>query len=208
MEKWNTDDDFRKEYITSCNLNASRRLKRALAGASHTPDNVAPVQPINVNEKVVKSLVSIPVESKSVTVASDVEQRKVDSSPEVKSAEMNTKSNENSVGQKNQTMKTKGIEKLTLGSDDVAIVTEKEESIDKKEEVNTVSKEELELAKKADELKKEEIAAKLKEQRRLEEKAKATEALERKKRNAEKAQIRAELRARKEAEQKEKVRFK
>ncbi|PWA43717.1 hypothetical protein CTI12_AA466230 [Artemisia annua] len=208
MEKWNTDNDFRQEYITSCNLNASRRLKRALAGASHTPDNMAPVQPINVDEKVVKSLVSIPVESKSVTVASDVEQRKVDSSPEVKSAEMNTKSNENSVGQKNQTMKTKVDEKPTLGSDDVAIVTEKDESIDKKEEVNALSKEELELAKKAEELKKEELAVKLKEQRRLEEKAKATEALERKKRNAEKAQIRAELRARKEAEQKEKEREK
>ncbi|GJY53181.1 hypothetical protein Tco_0444845 [Tanacetum coccineum] len=205
MERWNTDNEFRQEYITSCNLNASRRLKRALAGASHTPDNMAPVQPINVNEKA-KSLVSIPVESKSVTVASAVEQRKVDSLPEVKSAEMNTKSNENSVGQNNQTMKTKGIERPTLGSDDVPIVTEKDESIEIKEEVNTVSKVELALAKKAEELKNEEIAAKLKEQRRLEEKAKAIEALERKKRNAEKAQIRAELRARKEAEQKEKIR--
>nr|GFC90927.1 myosin heavy chain, fast skeletal muscle [Tanacetum cinerariifolium] len=43
----------------------------------------------------------------------------------------------------------------------------------------------------AGELKKEETAAKLKEQRWLEEKAKATEAFERKKQNAEKAQIRA-----------------
>ncbi|GKA41364.1 hypothetical protein Tco_0733957, partial [Tanacetum coccineum] len=42
---------------------------------------------------------------------------------------------------------------------------------------NTVPKEDIELAKKASELKKEEIAAKLKEQWWLEEKAKATEAL-------------------------------
>ncbi|GJZ52904.1 hypothetical protein Tco_0607789 [Tanacetum coccineum] len=46
------------------------------------------------------------------------------------------------LGQKNQNMKTKGIENPTMGSDDAAIVTRKDESIDKKEEVNTMSKEE------------------------------------------------------------------
>ncbi|PWA67514.1 hypothetical protein CTI12_AA317630 [Artemisia annua] len=79
-------------------------------------------------------------------------------------------------------MKTKGIENPTL-------------------------EREIKLTRKVEELKKEQIAATLKEQLRLEEKAKGTEALERKKRNAEKAQIRAELRARKEAEQKEKKSF-
>lgn len=76
------------------------------------------------------------------------------------------------------------------------------------EEHDKQTKEEQELARKEEELRKEEAAAKLKEQRRLEEKAKAMEALERKRRNAEKAHIRAELRAQKEAEQKEKEREK
>ncbi|GJT01667.1 hypothetical protein Tco_0822836 [Tanacetum coccineum] len=49
------------------------------------------------------------------------------------------------LGQKNQNMKTKGIENPTMGSDDAAIVTRKDESIDKKEEVNTMSKEEREM---------------------------------------------------------------
>ncbi|GJY79744.1 elongation factor 1-alpha-like protein [Tanacetum coccineum] len=43
-----------------------------------------------------------------------------------------------SVGQKNQTMKTKGIENPAMGSDDSTIVIEKDESIDKKEEVNSI----------------------------------------------------------------------
>ncbi|GKB96365.1 hypothetical protein Tco_0982502, partial [Tanacetum coccineum] len=64
-------------------------------------------------------------------------------------------------------------------------------------------KEDIELAKKAGELMKEKIAAKLKEQWWLEEKTKATEALGRKKRNVEKAQIRASSSSKK-AEKKEK----
>ncbi|XP_024990326.1 uncharacterized protein LOC112524635 isoform X2 [Cynara cardunculus var. scolymus] len=179
MEQWNNNAEFRNEYISRCNMNASRR-QRTLDGGSLGPDDISPVLPSNVNEKVDRSLVSVP----------------------------DHKSTENLSGQKNQTLKTKGVVKLALGSDTVT-VTGRDESIDNgKEEENTLTKEEMEMARKAEELRKAEIAAKLKEQRRLEEKAKATEALERKKRNAEKAQIRAELRAKKEAEQKEKEREK
>lgn len=203
MEQWNKNAEFRNEYISRCNMNASRR-QRTLDGGSLGPDDVSPVVPSNVNERVGRSLVSIPGEVKSVSA---VEQGKMVSSAEDKKAADN-KSTENLSGPKNQTLKTKGVVKLTLGSD-VATVTERVETADNRnEEENTPTKEEMELARKAEELRKEEIAAKLKEQRRLEEKAKATEALERKKRNAEKAQIRAELRAKKEAEQKEKEREK
>ncbi|KAM0019547.1 hypothetical protein Hdeb2414_s0025g00657081 [Helianthus debilis subsp. tardiflorus] len=204
MEQWNNNDEFRKEYVSRCNVNASRR-QRALDGGPLVPDDVAPVLPGNVNEKVDNSAVSvsIPGEVKSVSVVSSTEKKHADSS-----SNTSNRSIENVSGQKHQTLKTKGAAKPTsVKSDDVAVVTEL--AIDnKKEEENTLTKEEIELAKKAEELRKEEIAAKLKEQRRLEEKAKALEALERKKRNAEKAQIRAELRARKEAEQKEKEREK
>lgn len=210
MEQWNNNDEFRKEYADRWIMNAIRR-QRALDGGSPVPDNVPPMLPSKVNEKVDTTLVPIPSEVKSVSVASAVEQGKMVSLTENKHAKDNNRSIENISGKKNQTLKSKGPATSTLGSEvanvtELAVVTE---AIDnKKEEENTLTKEEIELAQKAEELDKEEIAAKLKEQRRLEEKAKAIEALERKKRNAEKAQIRAELRARKEAEQKEKVSFK
>ncbi|KAI3816907.1 hypothetical protein L1987_10692 [Smallanthus sonchifolius] len=199
MEQWNNDDEFRKEYVSRCNMIASRR-QRAPDGGPLVPDDAASALPSNVNEKVDRSLVSIPGEVKHVSVALPVEQGK-----DIASTEDNnytSKSIENVSGQNNQNLKSKGVAKpANSGSDDMA-----------KEEAelagNIPTKEEIELARKAEELRKEEIAAKLKEQRRLEEKAKAIEALERKKRNAEKAQLRAELRARKEAEQKEKEREK
>ncbi|KAI3816241.1 hypothetical protein L1987_15934 [Smallanthus sonchifolius] len=211
MEQWNNNDEFRKEYVSKCNMNVSRR-QRALDGGPLVPDDVAPALPGNMNEKVDNGPVSIPGEEKSVSVVLPVEEGKIVSSTEKKQTDnsnnINNRSIENVSGQKNQTLKIKGVAKPTaLGSDDVAVVSELTVE-NKKEEENTLTKEDIELAKKAEELRKEEIAAKLKEQRRLEEKAKAIEALERKKRNAEKAQIRAELRARKEAEQKEKEREK
>ncbi|KAI3730254.1 hypothetical protein L1987_61423 [Smallanthus sonchifolius] len=198
MEQWNNDDEFRKEYVSRCNMIASRR-QRAPDGGPLVPDDAASALPGSVNEKVDRSPVSIPGDVKHVSVALPVEQGK-----DVSSTEDNnytSKSIENVSGQKNQNLKNKGVAKPTnSGTDDMA----KEES---ELAENILTKEEIELARKA-ELRKEEIAAKLKEQRRLEEKAKAIEALERKKRNAEKAQLRAELRARKEAEQKEKEREK
>ncbi|XP_076888349.1 uncharacterized protein LOC143538752 [Bidens hawaiensis] len=196
MEQWNNNDEFRKDYINRCNMNASRR-QRALESTPLVPDDVAPVLPSNLNEKPDNNPVVLPVEQ--VKIVSSTDKHTDDS---IKSnGDTNKKSVENVPGQKNQNLKTKSVAKSrAVGSDEVAVVAEL--AVDHKKE------EEIELAKKAEELRKEEIAAKLKEQRRLEEKAKAAEALERKKRNAEKAQLRAEVRARKEAEQKEKEREK
>nr|XP_043613851.1 uncharacterized protein LOC122585759 [Erigeron canadensis] len=206
MERWNNNDEFRQEYVSRCNMNAARR-QRALGGGSLVPDDGSPMLPIKVNEKVDNSLISTPSQMTSVSGVSAVGQGNIVSSTESKHAEINNKSIENVSSQKNQDLKTKAPAKSSLVSDVASIngfpVVNK--SIDdKKEEESTLTKVEIELAQKAEELKNEEIAAQLKEQRRLEEKAKAAEALERKKRNAEKAQMRAELRARKEAEQKEK----
>ncbi|KAK1416543.1 hypothetical protein QVD17_32334 [Tagetes erecta] len=184
MEQWNNSDEFRKEYVSRCNMMANRR-QRAVDGGPLVPDDVLAVHLSNADGELDRSSFSIAGEAKYVSVDLPVEQGKdVSSSMSV----------ENASGHKTHQLKKKGVAKPTdLGSDDMA-------------------KEETELAVPAELaeniLTNEEIAAKLKEQRRLEEKAKAAEALERKQRNAEKAQHRAELRARKEAEQKEKEREK
>ncbi|KAJ0763992.1 hypothetical protein HanPI659440_Chr08g0287171 [Helianthus annuus] len=196
MEQWNNNDEFRQEYVSRCNANASRRQKVS-DGPPLVPDDVAPVLSSNVN--------SIPGEVKHMSVVLPVEQGKDVSSVESKNEDNHDTgmSIEKVSGQKNQELKNKGVAKPTnLGSGEVAKEAELAVVADLAENIPT--KEEIELARKAEE----EIAAKLKEQRRLEEKAKAIEAIERKKRNAEKAQQRAELRARKEAEQKEKEREK
>ncbi|KAJ0545827.1 hypothetical protein HanIR_Chr08g0354081 [Helianthus annuus] len=196
MEQWNNNDEFRQEYVSRCNANASRRQKVS-DGPPVVPDDVASVLSSNVN--------SIPGEVKHMSVVLPVEQGKDVSFVESMNEDNHDtgKSIEKVSGQKNQELKNKGVAKPTnLGSGEVAKEAELAVVADLVENIPT--KEEIELARKAEE----EIAAKLKEQRRLEEKAKAIEAIERKKRNAEKAQQRAELRARKEAEQKEKEREK
>ncbi|KAK9667894.1 hypothetical protein RND81_13G018600 [Saponaria officinalis] len=90
---------------------------------------------------------------------------------------------------------------------EVTEVSSKIEIEDDKEETKP-TKEEEELARKAEQLRREEEAARLNEKRKLEEKAKAEEALEWKRRNAMKAEARAEFKAQKEAERKEKEREK
>ncbi|KAI7740587.1 hypothetical protein M8C21_015303 [Ambrosia artemisiifolia] len=208
MEQWNTNDKFRQEYVSRCIMIASRKQK-ALDGPPLVRDEVTPVLTTNVNVKADKSPVSVPGDVKHMSVVLPVEQGKDVSSIESKNTDNHDTSKliEKVSGQKNQELKNKCVAKPTnLGSGDM----EKEVGLvvvpDLAENIPT--KEEIELVRKAEELKKDEIAAKLKEQRRLEEKSKSVEALERKKRNAEKAQLRAELRARKEAEQKEKEREK
>ncbi|KAI7740923.1 LOW QUALITY PROTEIN: hypothetical protein M8C21_033050, partial [Ambrosia artemisiifolia] len=160
MEQWNNNDEFRKEYISRCSMNASRR-QRALDGGPLVPDDVAPVLTGNMNEKADNGLVSTPDDVKSVPVVLPVEEGKIVSSTEKHTdSNSNNRSIENVSGQKNQTLKAKGIAKPTGSrSDDVAVVTEL--AVDnKKEEENAPTKEEIELAKKAEELRKEEIAAK------------------------------------------------
>ncbi|MFS8000954.1 hypothetical protein Hanom_Chr13g01184621 [Helianthus anomalus] len=78
MEQWNNNDEFRKEYVSRCNVNASRR-QRALDGGPLVPDDVAPVLPGNVNEKVDNNAVSVSIhgEVKSVSVVSSTEKKHI-----------------------------------------------------------------------------------------------------------------------------------
>ncbi|KAK3014323.1 hypothetical protein RJ639_008916 [Escallonia herrerae] len=199
MELIIKNEDFRKEYVKG-NVRSTVRRFRTLDGRSLAPDEEPVVLPSYLDERVGRS-VSSSGKGGSSTPISTVEQvSPAQGEAGGKSTEMVAENNSRSV-------KSEKTVKPIPGSG-LASVSGRDETGGRKEEENAQSKEEQELARKAEELRKEEMAAKLKEQRRLEEKAKAKEALERKKRNAEKAQIRAELRAQKEAEQKEKEREK
>lgn len=205
MGLWNTDDEFRKEYVR-CNMRSTVRRLRTLDGRSLGFEEEPLVLPSYVDERVVRRLVSIPSQAKSISMVATVEQEKQVSSAEDKQA--GGKSTEKVVEQKSQTVKTQETAKPTVVSGSATVSGRDENEEDRKDEEKIQTREEQELARKAEELKEAEIEAELKEQRRLEEKTKAKEALERKKRNAEKAQMRAELRAQKEAEEKEKEREK
>ncbi|KAK2988168.1 hypothetical protein RJ640_020650 [Escallonia rubra] len=202
MELIIKNEDFRKEYV-KCNVRSTVRRFRTLDGRSLAPDEEPVVLPSYLDERVGRS-VSSSGKGGSSTLISTVEQVKQVSPAQ---GEAGGKFTEMVAENNNQSVKSEKTVK-PIPESGLASVSGRDETGGRKEEENAQSKEEQELARKAEELRKEEMAAKLKEQRRLAEKAKAKEALERKKRHAEKAQIRAELRAQKEAEQKEKEREK
>merc|ERR1712183_215757 len=199
MELWNKNDEFRKEYIR-CNTRSTLRRLRTLDGRSLGPNEEPPLIPTVAYSRATKD--------NSVSLLSAVEQEKPVKQEkqvvQVETEKVKEKSIVKTAEQKNQTTKSKMPVKPDLLGNGLATVSGRDEIEEAKEEESKLTKEEEELARKAEELRREKEAAKLKEQRKLEEKAKAIEALERKKRNAEKAQARAMLRAQKEAEQKEK----
>lgn len=193
MELWNTNAEFREEYIKSNMRSTVRRLK-TLDGRSLGPNEEPHVLNLIVKEGSARdnslSTVSTTEESGKPISAYDAS----DNKPETKVAE-----------EKNQMTKKKPVTVVGLVTAPRNISRENEvEEPPRPEEIKR-TREEEELAAKVEELRKEEEAMKLKEQRKLEERAKAKEALERKKRNAEKAQARAVIKARKEAEEREKV---
>ncbi|BFG30489.1 hypothetical protein CerSpe_167630 [Prunus speciosa] len=195
MELWNKNDDFRKEYVRCNNRSTLRRL-RTSDGRSLGPDEEPPIIPdiVRATKDNLATVLSTPEQAKRVP---PVESEK----PDDKSAKK--------VGQpKIEIAKTKKPVKPASSEISPATASGRNEIEDEKVEEPKVTKEEEELARKAEALRKEEAAARLREQRRLEEKAKAKEAQERKKRIAEKAQARAAIRAQKEAEEKEKEREK
>ncbi|KAI8003529.1 Proton pump-interactor 1 [Camellia lanceoleosa] len=204
IELWNKNDEFRNEYLSRNTRSTMRRL-RTLDGRALGPDEETTLLPNVVDERI-EGPHSTAGKANSELPSFTLEQEKRLST--VEDEETDDKSTAKVPEQIVQTTITKKPGKPTLrnGSATVSGRDEMEEMIE--EEHNKQTKEEQELARKEEELRKEEAATKLKEQRRLEEKAKAMEALERKRRNAEKAHIRAELRAQKEAEQKEKEREK
>ncbi|OVA00710.1 hypothetical protein BVC80_9085g130 [Macleaya cordata] len=213
MELWNTNDDFRNEYIR-CNTMSTLRRLRTLDGRSLGPDEEPPVLRNFLDEKVDNTLAAPPKIGSILPVTTSEQGRsieplapeKAEVKPVVNLEQKNPKADVKSVVnlERNPAAKSKKVSKpAALETGSVTISGREEVEVEEKKQ-----REEEELARKAEELRKEEAAVKLKEQRRLEEKAKAKEAEERKRRNAEKAQAKAELRAKKEAELKEKEREK
>nr|GMD03763.1 cingulin-like isoform X2 [Ipomoea batatas] len=202
MELWNRDDEFRKEYVR-CNMRSTVRRLGTLDGRSLGPNEDPPVLPVYVAErsdKVISRTSKVDFVSPTLPLQQEkqvmlIKDEDIARNPMVKVT-----------GQKTERERKTGAVKSNLESADTVSSWDVSNDV-KREDIQILTKEELELARKEEELKRLETAARLKEQRRLEEIAKAKEALERKKRNAEKAQVRAELRAQKEAEQKEKVKL-
>ncbi|XP_052188153.1 uncharacterized protein LOC127798662 [Diospyros lotus] len=203
MELWNKNDEFRKEYIR-CNTKSTLRRLRTLDGRALGPNEEPIVLPNVVDEKVDRSSsISGNVDSDFPVLPAGQEKQ----ASAMESEETDSKPVATVTKQMDKTAKATQPGKPTLRNG-LATDSGRDESEEMPEEEHKKTKEEQELARKEEELRKEEAAAKLKEQRRLEEKVKAMEALERKRKNAEKALIRAEMRAQKEAEQKEKERQK
>ncbi|KAK6160886.1 hypothetical protein DH2020_004267 [Rehmannia glutinosa] len=201
MELWNTNDEFRREYVKFNARSTVRRLG-TLDGRSLGPDEEPPILPSYVDERV-NRIVSTPVK---VDLASQFPTLEFKQERTKESVTSDGKSMKKMIEDKNQkvTNKESAISVQMNGLDTVSgedITYEVHEEPKK-------SREEIEAIKKAEEMKREETEAKLKEQRRLEALAKANEARERKKRQAEKLQMRAELKTLKEAEQKEREREK
>ncbi|XP_050235412.1 uncharacterized protein LOC126684035 [Mercurialis annua] len=193
MELWNGNDEFRKEY-ERCNRRSTLRRFRTLDGRSLGPDEDPPVIPNFVNERL--------AENNVIPSISALQEEKI--TAPVKNENKDAISVSKVRGQNDAAVKSeKPVKHATLGKG-LATVSGRVEVEKADTEEHKLTKEEEELARKAEDVRKKEEAAMLREQRLLDEKIKAKEAMERKKRNADKARARAELKARKEAEQKEK----
>ncbi|XP_021287912.1 calponin homology domain-containing protein DDB_G0272472 isoform X2 [Herrania umbratica] len=198
MDFWNNNGEFRKEYMR-CNVRSTLRRLRTMDGRALGPDEEPTVIPQVVHERV----------AKDHTVSRSTLEERIQEKPVLAKAEKaNDKPVTKAVEQKSQTSKSEKSVKSVHPVSGSTTASSRDEIEEAREEKPKRTKEEEELARKAEELRKAEEAAKLREQRRLEEIAKAKEAQERKRRIAEKAQVRAALRAQKEAEQKEKEREK
>ncbi|KAK9716243.1 hypothetical protein RND81_06G220700 [Saponaria officinalis] len=243
MEMWNTNDEFRKQYI-HCN---TRRMlwkfgtfdDRQL-GINEVPPSLGYVSDNRVRTSAeVKTSTAVLTLQKDVPVDTKVTEDKSSKKVERKKAAPTAEKNE--VVPRNSLAKVSGsieLEKALqkdlpvdikvtedksskkVGRKKTAPTAEKNEvvprnslakvsgsiEIEEAKEETILMEEEKELARKAEHSRREEEAARLWEQRKLEEKTKAEKALERKRRNALKAQARADFRARKEAEEREKAR--
>ncbi|XP_047327656.1 uncharacterized protein LOC124931269 [Impatiens glandulifera] len=202
MGQWNTDEEFRKEYIR-CNERSILRRFGTRDGRALGPDEEPPIIPKAWDRRTDQSVVA-PVKK--------VNSKKL---PVVEGGESKGKPAEKEdVVLIEQNLKTEVPAEIPANNPPISVqssapIEEKSgEPVDVKEKEPEKTKEEIEAERKAEELRKEEEMVRMKELRKVEEKVKEKEALDRKRRNAEKATVRAELRAQKEAEQKEKEREK
>ncbi|XP_065044123.1 uncharacterized protein LOC135676642 [Musa acuminata AAA Group] len=205
MELWNNDEEFRLQYVKS-NMNSTLRRLNTSDGRSLGPDEDPPV--IHSNQGKGLGLhhpqANVGVSVKPVALEAKLETSKEDSFPALPAAT------------KNQPVKPKKPAKPMLDeTKETSTARVLDREVENSEKVISVIKEEeeriknlQESSKKEEELRKEKATAELKEQCRLEQRAKAKEAEERKKRQAEKAQARADYQAQKEAELREKKKAK
>jgi hypothetical protein len=204
MEMWNTNEDFRKQYVESNKVSTLKRLGTH-DGRRLGPDEDPPVipsrrpssiYPLSASSPEVPTLASIPA---PVLAAPAAAPAKEDSFPVLAAPQTSKRGKSKAYGSSAQ------IENNSV------IVSEAEDLKQTLKEKARLLEEQLELARKAEELarKEEELReerdAAEKERLRMEQKAKAKEAEERKRRKAEKDKERAEFKARKEAEEREKV---
>lgn len=209
MNMWNNDEEFRNYYVR-CNTRSTCRRLGTLDGRSLGPDEEPPrityatrTDKLRTSNDRAEKLETVPPVSAQEEKVVKYEGSKV---------ENNGKAVAKPAEQKSQTTKPKKTVKpeqpasiqteLVSGKEEIEKSETKEE-----EEPPKLTKEEEELIKKEEEKRKQKEAAKIKEQHRLEEIAKAKEAMERKKKREEKAKARAVLKAQKEAEEREKVTF-
>jgi hypothetical protein len=207
MNMWNNDDEFRKYYVKSNTRSTFRRLG-TLDGRSLGPDEEPPrityaprTDKLRTSSDRAEKHEAVPAQKEKVV---KFEGSKV---------ENNGKEVAKPTEQKSQTTKSKKAVKPDQPPSIVTELVSGKEEIEKsatpeEEEPPKLTKEEEELIKKEEEKRKQKEAAKMKEQHRLEEIAKAKEAMERKKKREEKAKARAVLKAQKEAEEREKEREK
>ncbi|KAF3788924.1 Proton pump-interactor 1 [Nymphaea thermarum] len=205
MDLWNNNDDFRREYIKNNEFSTLRRLG-TLDGRALGPDeeslllkrraeNESSVNQLSLAEKVAV----LPSTAAETLVGGDRHATDVNAGAEVREEKVNQKNSSSKTRKSSKSARTESIPTLLVKEE----LEEQPESEEKK-----LSEEELQRLRQEEEQRKEEAAARLKEQRRLEEIAKAKEAEARKRRNAEKAKARAEARAQKESERREKEREK
>lgn len=209
MDLWNSDAEFRKQYVNSNKVNTLRRL-RTLDGRSLGPDEVPPVVPTTSTAYRRTSTPLIPATNeirleKSTQVSSSTSIQS-DEFPELPHGKQKV-SHSNSRNNKGTSSKEKLMDR-TVGTGIVAATVESAQMEKKQEEdeMERRKREEEDRARREEDIKRKAKAeAEEKERLREEQKAKAKEAEERKKRKAEKAQERAEFKARKEAEIRDKV---
>lgn len=209
MDLWNSDAEFRKQYVNSNKLNTLRRL-RTLDGRSLGPDEVPPVIPTSsAYRRTSTPLIPATNEirlAKSTWVSSSTSIQS-DEFPELPNGKQKA-SYSNSRNNKGISSKEKLMDRPVVVTDHVTATVESVQMEKKREEdeMERRKREEEDRARREEDIKRKAKAeAEEKERLREEQKAKAKEAEERKKRKAEKAQERAEFKARKEAEIRDKV---
>ncbi|KAK1283012.1 Proton pump-interactor 2 [Acorus calamus] len=201
MELWNQNDAFRNEYVKN-NMPSTLRRLGTPDGCSLGPDE----QPhIHVNP-VIYYKVSSTVPTPTLETVHDNAAEKTKSESTPKDAEKSRPAEKPKAPEKVAVVVESIVLDAVSKGGDVEEEKEKERKPTKEEE--EAARKAAEQARKEEELRKEKAAAELKEQHRLEQKAKAKEAEERKRRAAEKAQAKADLKAKLEAEQREKQREK